>query len=162
MDDQASATKAPEQLHQASPLMKLPTELLVKIYEFAFEHTMDKIATDKDQLHPATWQPEGYKLTPFYSGVFALPHTSRTLRAESLDTLSTLARARVGQVVAESASRHNSAAQRLSAANAEGFNAFALALAESFEEAMKLNKSIRRLEYICGVMGWTKDGQRGQ
>jgi hypothetical protein len=158
MDDQNTATKALEQPQQASPLMKLPTELRIQIYALAFEHTMDKIATDKDQLHPVTWQREGYKLTPFYSGAFALPHTNRTLRAESLDTLAGLALARVDQLLAESASRHNSAAQRLNAANAEGFNAFALALAETFEEAMKLNKSIYRLGYICGVMGWERGG----
>ena len=158
MTDQTAAIEAPEQPQQGCPLMKLPTELRIKIYAFAFEPTMDKIASDKDQLHPVTWQREGYKLTPFYSGAFALPHTNRTLRAESLDTLASLALARVDQLLAESAARHNGAAQRLNAANAEGFNAFALALAESFEEAMKLNKSIRRLEHICHVMGWTKGG----
>lgn len=151
---------APEQPQQGCPLMELPTELRVRIYAFALQHIINKITTDKEQPHP--WFPlrklEPYKITPFHAGAFALPHASRTLRAESLDTLETLVLARLDQLVAESTRRHNSAAMRPNAANAEGFNAFALALSESFEEAMKLNKSIRRLEYVCRVMGWARGG----
>ena len=154
----ATASEQPQQ--QDCPLMKLPTELRIIIYAFAFEHTMARIATEDTKTHvnPVTWQREGYRITPFYAGALAFPHTNRTLRAESLDTLETLALARVDQLLAESVARHKSATQRLNAANAEGFTAFALALAESFEEAMELNKKIYRLGYICGVMGWTRDG----
>lgn len=158
MDGQNTANEALQQPQQACPLMKLPTELRIRIYAYAFQHTMDKIATDKEQVHRLTLLPKGYNITPFYSGAFALPHTNRTLRAESLDILATLTLARVDHLIAESTRRHNSAAQRLNAANAEGFNAFALALAESFEEARVLNKSLYRLGYICGVMGWERGG----
>lgn len=138
--------------------MKLPIELRLQIYAFALQHTLHKVATDQDPSTTLTYQPSNYKLTPFFFGVFALPHSSRTLRAESLDTLEELVLTRLDQLVAESTRRQDTAARRLNAANAEGFNAFALALAESFEEATVLNRSMRRLEYVCRVMGWRRGG----
>ena len=157
MTDQTPTT-TPLQHQQDCPLLKLPAELRIKIYAFALQHTLHKLATDQDPPTTLTYQPSDYKITPFYSGAFALPHTSQVLRAESLDTLENLVLARLDQLVAESTRRHDSAARRLNAANAEGFNAFALALAESFEEATVLNRSMRRLEYVCRVMGWRRGG----
>lgn len=157
MDNQ-TLTTTPEHPQQDNPLLKLPTELRIKIYAFALQHTLQELATDQDPSTTRTWQPKDYKITPFYCGTFALPHTSQVLRAESLDTLEILTLARLDQLVAESTCRHNTAAMRLNVANAEGFNAFALALAESFEEAMVLNRSMRRLEYVCRVMGWRRGG----
>jgi len=158
MDDQNTPAPAPEQPQQDCPLLKLLTELRIKIYAFAHQHTIHNLATSNPHLHPFTSQPSNHKTTPFHSGAFALPHVNRTLRAESLDTLEKLVLARLDQLVAQSTCRHNSAAMRLNAASAEGFNAFALALAESFEEAMVLNRSTRRLEWVCRVMGWRGSG----
>jgi hypothetical protein len=157
MHNQAT-TAAPKLPQQNCPLMKLPTELRIKIYFFTLQHTMHSSTTDNEPSNILTYPPKSYKITPFHSGAFALPHTNRVLRAESLDTLANLTNARLDRLVVESACRHNSAAQRLNAANAEGFDAFALALAESFEEAMVLNRSVRRLEYVGRVMGWTRGG----
>lgn len=75
--------------------MRLPTELRLRIYEFAFGDILDDIAADTAKQHPVhvfeglgeIWKTPTYEEHPVFFGVFGLLHTSRELRRESLDAL---------------------------------------------------------------------------
>jgi len=146
MQDQTATASAPQQSQQDCPLMELPTELRNKIYDFSLQDTIDRLsAADEDQLYSVTRLPQGYKTIPFHSGAFALPHTSHTLRAESLDTLESLVLARVEQVTIKSKRLRISGAQNIEAARSEGLLAYGQALVEDRKQAIMQTKSLIRL-----------------
>lgn len=157
MDDQ-STMAAPEQPQQDCPFMKLPTELRIRIYAFALQHIMDKITTDKEQPRPLfpLRKPEPYKIKPFYSGTFALSHTSRTLRAESLDTLASRMLAHIYNLDDEARNIAGSAVLKRTRAMREDFDFEALQNALS--QVAKLGNSAIQVKWICYTMAWTKGG----
>jgi hypothetical protein len=155
MQDQTAAASAPQQSQQDCPLMRLPTELRNKIYEFSLQDTIDTLsAADEDKLDPVTLLPQAYKTIPFHCGAFALPHTSHTLRIESLDTLGRLMLARVEQVIIEFNHLRISGARNIEAAKSERSLAYRQAVVEDQKQAMKQTKSLVRLRYICHTMKW--------
>jgi hypothetical protein len=97
MADNTATTAAdvPDQAQQNSPFMKLPTELRLRIYKFAFEDIVDKIAADTaKQQHVQIpqgpgefWTSPSRKEHPTFIGVIGFLHTNRKLRRESLDAL---------------------------------------------------------------------------
>lgn len=82
--------------------MKQPTELRIRIYKFAMQNIIDTLHAEPssrpEPRDPTTRLPVRFKIAPLYSGALALPHTSFTLRAESLDPLEPLVVARVEEL----------------------------------------------------------------
>ena len=91
----STAAEMGDQSQQNCPLMKLPVELRLKIYKFAFEDIIYDIvaeaATKKqfyqeaDRLWPAVSVDKADH--PIFVGVLGILHVSRELRRESLDAL---------------------------------------------------------------------------
>jgi isochorismate hydrolase len=73
MDDK---TTTPEQPQQDCSLMKLPTKPRIRIYSFALQHIMDKVATEEDETRLLTWRPSNYKITPL-ERLTSEPQTAR-------------------------------------------------------------------------------------
>jgi len=75
------------------PLLELPTELRLRIYELAFEDITDGIESDtthEQRLHQDSdtrWESLSRAAQPIFVGALGLLHTSRSLRRESLDAL---------------------------------------------------------------------------
>lgn len=86
----ADRTSLPDRPPQNSPLLRLPTELRLAIYNFSLQHIFNetvaraKLASEHDP--PPTRKPQPF--LPSFLGALALPHTSHTLRDESVDFLS--------------------------------------------------------------------------
>jgi len=86
----ADRSSLPDRPPQNSPLLSLPTELRLSIYNFSLQDIFDdivaraKLASKHDLAPKSKPQP----LLPSFLGVLALPHTSHTLRDESVDFLS--------------------------------------------------------------------------
>ena len=86
---------------QNCPIMKLPVELRLRIYNFAFEDIVDEISADAankkrmyqeaDEMWPSLSISKADH--PIFVGVLSLLHVSRELRRESLDALRTPTRA---------------------------------------------------------------------
>jgi hypothetical protein len=155
MDVHTAAAVAPQQPQQDCSLMKLPTELRIRIYELAMGHVIDDLyaqlsSTGPEAHDPVSRLPAPYNITTFYSAVLALPHTSRTLRAESLDTLQHLVLARLVQLSDDLFGLNSS----LVPLNCEKFRISTRELADRIEEDMNKMKTARRLSYICRKMGW--------
>jgi len=81
------------------PLLELPTELRLRIYELAFEDITDGSESDADheqRLHQDSnvhkWGSPSRATHPIFVGALGLLHISRGLRRESLDALSPLAK----------------------------------------------------------------------
>ena len=107
--DAVATTELAIQSQQDSPLMKLPTELHLKIYAFAFDYTVvdvashaAKVASDCVDNHPdedfedimRPIGPPDYKADyQIFIGPLALLHINQALRRESLDVLPALAKA---------------------------------------------------------------------
>jgi hypothetical protein len=151
MDVQTAATTAPQQPQQDCPLMKLPTELRIRIYKFATEHLMDTLYAQSTTRSGTTLQDHA-----FYSAVLALPHTSRTLRAESLDTLEHLVLARLEQLSNEL----YDFVSRPQSLIAEDPRAFMKELVERFRGTVRRSDTVRRSSYVCCRMGWAWEEER--
>jgi len=88
-----TAADIPDQAQQNSPFMRLPIELRLRIYEFAFEDVVNEIESDvankkmKCQKAETMWLPFSKKDHPVFVGVLSFLHVSRELRRESLDAL---------------------------------------------------------------------------
>lgn len=90
-----------DQSQQNCPLMKLPAELRLEIYKFAFEYIVDDILADAsskkrtyqeaDEMWPAV--SVGKADHPIFVSVLSLLHVSRELCRECLDALSALSTA---------------------------------------------------------------------
>lgn len=86
---------------QNCPIMRLPVELRLRIYNFAFEDIIDEIVADAankkrmyqeaDEMWPSLSVSKADH--PIFVGVLSLLHVSRELRRESLDALRTPTRA---------------------------------------------------------------------
>ena len=117
MDDPNAMAIAPQQSQQGCPLMNLPTELRIIIYNFALQHILDAIDDEvpaNRRLSQPLHKPRGHRGgVLFYSGALALTHTSRTVRAESLDALATHMVAHAVRSMAEAQSIAVSALVRL-------------------------------------------------
>ena len=84
-----------DQSQQDCPLMKLPVELRLRIYKFAFKDIVDGIVADAankkrmhqdaDEMWPSHSNPKADH--PIFVGVLSLLHVNRELRRESLDAL---------------------------------------------------------------------------
>ena len=92
----AIAAEMADQPQQNCPLMKLPTELRLRIYKFALNDIVDDIESDaakKKQAHQDAEKPwpSSELLSeadhPTFVGVLGLLHISRELRRECLDAL---------------------------------------------------------------------------
>ena len=89
------------QSQQNCPLMKLPVELRLRIYKFAFKDIVDDILADAsskkrryqeaDEMWPAV--SVGKAEQPICVGVLSLLHVGHELRRECLDALSAPTRA---------------------------------------------------------------------
>lgn len=93
---------ASARLQDPCPMMKLPTEMRVRIYGYALQHILDAIY-DEAPSHEKPWRPVKTSHTgkSFYIGAIALTHTNRTIRAESLDILPTLMLAHIKRLEGE-------------------------------------------------------------
>lgn len=86
----ADRSSLPDRPPQNSPLLRLPTELRLSIYNFSLQDIFNdivaraKLASKHDLALKGKPQP----FLPSFLGVLALPHTSHTLRDESVDFLS--------------------------------------------------------------------------
>lgn len=97
MTDKTTSTAAEmtDQSQQNSPLIKLPVELRLRIYKFAFEDLVDDIVADaatKKQSYQeadALWPVDsiGEADHPIFIGVLGCLQVSRELRRECLDAL---------------------------------------------------------------------------
>lgn len=92
----STAADMADQSQQNCPLMRLPTELRLRIYKFTFDDIIDDIESDaanKKQLHQeaegmaAQWFSISRADYPIFVGVLGLLHTSGELRRECLDAL---------------------------------------------------------------------------
>lgn len=100
-DTPTTAADMPDQAQQNSPLMKLPTELRLRIYKFAFEDIIDDIVTDAASRKREYQEAETLWLSlsiqkadhPIFVGVLSFLHANRELRRECLDALLALTRA---------------------------------------------------------------------
>jgi len=91
----STAAEMADQSQQNCPLMKLPVELRLKIYKYAFEDIVDGIVADAanqkrmyqeaDERWPSHSNPKTDHL--IFVGVLSLLHVSRELRRECLDAL---------------------------------------------------------------------------
>lgn len=81
MQDQSKMENAPR---QNCPLLKLSTELRLEICRVAIQHDLGGIKSTPNSFNP-TFRP--------LLGALALPHNCRTLRAESIDAMGSLAQA---------------------------------------------------------------------
>jgi hypothetical protein len=90
-----TAVNMPNCAQQNSPFMKLPTELRLRIYEFALDDIVDDIVTEaanKNREYQETdtlWSsfPISKVDNPIFVGMLGFLHASRELRRESLDAL---------------------------------------------------------------------------
>lgn len=90
---QNSASDQPEQ-EKDSPLLRLPSELRLAIYDFALQDTLDDtIAQDKASSRLDRTSEDNPEPLPFI-GALAILHTSRALRTEGADTMRSLAEAK--------------------------------------------------------------------
>lgn len=100
MDDLTATIRPSAQPQDHCPHMKMPTELRIRIYNFALQHILDAVydeASHRDQHWRPLMKPPGdSNRVPFYTGALALAQTSRAIRAESLDTLTMLMTAHIG------------------------------------------------------------------
>jgi hypothetical protein len=95
MSDNSTSTsvEVADQSQQICPFMKLPTELRLRIYKFAFDDIIDDIEADAAntrQLHQDTnadWPLVSNKEHQIFVGVLSFLHTSRELRRECLDAV---------------------------------------------------------------------------
>lgn len=92
----STAAETADQSQQNCHLMKLPTELRLSTYEFAFGDVVDDIVADaankKRMCEEANLQwpsPDSVSRAdlPIFIGVLSFLHTSRELRRECLDAL---------------------------------------------------------------------------
>ena len=167
MDDPNAMATAPQLSQQNCPLMKLPTELRIIIYNLALQHILeaiyDEVPTNRRLSQPLT-KPRGHRDggVLFYEGALALTHTSRTIRAESLDALATHMVAHAGRFMAEAQRIAVSALVRLHSMRRGNVKALRALLDELDEEKKEFNKlanSALHVGYICYTMAWTKGGE---
>lgn len=97
-----TAADMADQSQQNCPLMRLPTELRLRIYKFAFDDIFDDIKSDaankrqllqKTEGMAAQWLSISRTDYPIFVGVLGLLHTSSELRRECLDALGAPAKA---------------------------------------------------------------------
>lgn len=138
-------------------MMKLPTEMRVRIYEFALQHILDAIY-DEAPSHEKLWRPIATSHTgkPFYIGAIALTHTNRTIRAESLDILPTLMLAHTKRLEGEIRNVAGSAVRKRTRAMREDLDFEALQAALS--QVATLGNSAIQVKWVCYTMAWTKGG----
>jgi hypothetical protein len=139
-------------------MMKLPTEMRVRIYGFALQHILDAIY-DEAPSHEKLWRPVKKSRSdpgaiPFYTGALALTQINRAIRAESLDTLPTLMLAHIKRLEGEIRNVAGSAVRKRTRAMREDFDFEALQAALS--QVAKLGNSAIQVKWICYTMAWTK------
>jgi len=158
---------ASEQPHCHCGIMKLPTEMRIRIYDFALLHLLDAVyietPSDTKLYRPIKKSRSDSSVVPFYTGALALIHTNRTIRAESLDVLASLMLAYVGRLAAEADRVAGSLAMRVTDAlrdrlGFEDLQAVARAVLEEEKEIHKLGNCAIQVHYISWTMGWTKGG----
>jgi hypothetical protein len=91
----ATSATSPEDPQQQSPFMKLPPELRLAIYTFAFQNTVNEIKAIP--LHTFTIPGHSPNHPPML-GALALLHTSRNIRRESSESMKYLASAQRQQI----------------------------------------------------------------
>lgn len=93
---QTTAAEVADQSQQNCPLMKLPTELRLRIYKFAFDDIIDDIVADaaskkRMYLEADVPLPSAKSVSradnPIFVGVLGFLHASRKLRSECVDAL---------------------------------------------------------------------------
>lgn len=131
--------------------MTLPPELRITIYKLAMQHTIDTLYAKSTTGSGTTLQDHA-----FYSAVLALPHTSRALRAESLDTLEHLVLARLEQLSDELFDF----VSRPQSLLVEDPRAFVKELVDRFHGTVRRSNAARRLSYVCRKMGWAWEEER--
>lgn len=83
-----TAADVPDQAQQNSPFMKLPTELRVMIYTFAFEDIVDDIESETTNIRQANGDMIKVSMSlsraknPIFVGVLGFLHFSRDIREE--------------------------------------------------------------------------------
>jgi len=162
MDERTAAITTPPQPQQDCPLMKLPTELRIRIYDFALQHLFDaiydKASTDEKQLNPVNRShcDQG----SFYSGALAFIHTNRILRHESLDTLASLTHAHMEYLSAECNRIRLEEVQRSTTAKSEQFNAYPSARSKDWTEELTLMRCFHQMMHISDVIRTIRFGRR--
>lgn len=169
MDYLPAENTTSEQPQHHCGMMELPTEMRIRIYEFALQHILDEVhdaaPVDKELSHAVKkprGDPDG---VPFYTGALALIHTNRTIRAESLDTLASRMLAHIARLEAEIHNDDNNVVlkkvrqrRRSPSLDFETVQALLIMLLEERKKIDKLQNCATQVKYICWTMGWTKGG----
>ena len=151
------------------PLMKLPTELRNRIYNFALQHILDAVYNEASH-HDQNWRPlikpRGDPTSvPFYTGALALTQTSRTIRAESLDTLAMLMAAHIDCLIYNKEVVASMTVPRVANEVRGDVHLYLEAIQAEIDAYVERKNLINRLvnsavqvRWICYTMAWTKGG----
>ena len=157
MDYLASAYTASEQPQHHCPIMTLPTEMRIRIYDYALQHFLDAIYNEAPSVNKL-WRPVTKPRAgmPFYTGALAFTHTNRIIRAESLDVLASRMLAHVDRLEDEVHDIASNALLRVKDPRGFGYDIDGLQVIA--REVTKLGNTAVQVKWICYTMAWTKGG----
>jgi hypothetical protein len=155
-----TAADMPNRAQQNSPFMKLPTELRLRIYEFALDDIVDDIESDvahRKQVEEQMiipWPSPSKAEHQIFVGVLSLLHTSRDLRRECLDAVLAPAEA----FKSTSADRHKALAEAFRKphmdddGNLMNFETFVRVQRSRRLESRENMHRYRRMTFICDAI----------
>ena len=157
MDELTSAYTASEPLQHHCPIMTLPTEMRIIIYDYALQPFLDAIYNEAPSVRKL-WRPVTKPRAgkPFYSCALALTHTNRIIRAESLDVLASRLLAHVDRLEDQVHDIASNALLRVKDPRGYAYDIEALQVIA--REVTKLGNTAVQVKWICYTMAWTKGG----
>lgn len=167
----ATTTHSPPSFHIAKtsqpyfPIMKLPVELRLKIYDFALQDTVDSVVSPPfntlkkagrslrpplEDLYLGT-RTLGYAKCPPIVGALALLHTNRAIRSETADTMNWLGVAHFRALEARR-NKHNCLSDEFRLTRIPKFLTFKESIEREFLIQLEMAEDQEVVREICRVI----------